>query len=145
MVTSAEKKRGAWAILVVRPGALGDGLRALLSALPPIAEVVLVHDTHITLWTHPEQGPTLFLIDASLAGDELPELLRQIRATWPDTRLVVLTESVQRKAAIETTGADAVFLEGTPATVLFAAIDSLLNSRADSPGISAARGQGSRT
>ncbi len=57
MITSAEKKRGAWAILVVRPGALGDGLRALLSALSPIAEVVLGHDTTITWWTPRNRDP----------------------------------------------------------------------------------------
>ena len=84
--------------------------------------------------------PTVVLADLSLVPGRLPQLLDQLRACSPTTKLLLLSTHDQASAArfaLES-GADGVVLERSIATDLHPAIDAALaNQRFVSPGIGA--------
>lgn len=102
------------------------GLQALLTAVPQIEIVDLADDGPAALRMDPEYQLALVLLDINLHGDEVPIVLRQIKARWPKTRCLVLADNVRQQQAARDAGADSALLKGFPAEQLFVTIEGLL-------------------
>lgn len=114
-------------LIVARPGSLRDGLRALLTASRRIELIEEAEDEAEVLGIVVERRPAVVLLDASLAPAGTRTLLDRIRVISPETRRVVLAESVQQKREIEAPGADVVLLHGAPAATLLLTIEKYLS------------------
>jgi len=114
------------ALIVARPGRVRDGLQALLTTVPQIGTVDLADDGPSALRMVRRRHPALVLLDINLHDDEVSTLLRQIKARWPQTRCLVLADSVRLQQMARDAGADSVLLKGFPAAQLFATIEGLL-------------------
>jgi DNA-binding NarL/FixJ family response regulator len=114
------------ALIVAHPGPVRDGLRALLTAIPQVESSKEVDDASSALRIVKEHHPALVLISVDLSGDEVWDLLRQIKAERPQTRSILLVNDVQQQRLAQAAGADGVLLEGSPASKLSTTIKSLL-------------------
>jgi DNA-binding NarL/FixJ family response regulator len=114
------------ALIVAHPGPVRDGLRALLTAIPRIASLREIDDAASALRAVEQHRPALILISVGSPGDEVWDLLPQIKARYPRTRSILLVDDVQQQQLAQAAGADGVFLKGAPASRLSATIKHLL-------------------
>jgi DNA-binding NarL/FixJ family response regulator len=115
------------ALIVARPGPVRDGLRALLTAIPQVASSREIDDVSSALRVVEEHCPTLVLISVDSPGDEVWNLVAQIRTRCPRTRSILLVDDVQQQQLAQAAGGDGVLLKGAPASRLSATIKRLLN------------------
>ena len=115
------------ALIVARPGPVRDGLRALLTAIPRIASLREIDDAASALRAVEQHRPVLVLISVGSPGDEVWDLLPQIKAGYPRTRFILLVDDVQQQQLAQAAGAEGVFLKGAPASRLSATIKHLLH------------------
>jgi len=66
----------------------------------------------------------LILVDCELPGTDLPELLRTLRETCPDTKIIALSGRVDTRQRAQKAGADAFVSKGDPPERLLSAIQS---------------------
>ncbi len=118
-------------LLAAAPGPLHDGLQAALGAIPQVTLTEQVGDAASVLGRVAESCPALVVLDDALRGDTTLLLLKLIKAVAPGTRCLVLTDDARRLSIAAADGADAVMLQGTPPTELFALIERLLDRRGD--------------
>ena len=114
-------------LIVARSGSLRDGLRALLTTSRRIELLGEAEDEAEVLRIVAEGRPAVVLLDASLAPGGARALLDQIREISPETRRVVLAETVQQKKEIEAPGAAVVLLHGSPAATLLLTVEGYLS------------------
>jgi two-component system response regulator DesR len=114
-------------LIVARPGPVRDGLRALLTAIPQVANLKEIDDASSALLVVEEHRPALVLISVDVPGDEIWSLLAQIKAKHPQTRSILLVNDIQQQQLAQTANADGVLLKGTPASKLSAMIKNLLH------------------
>ena len=113
-------------LLVARPGPLRTGLRAVLQAIPQIAEIDELDQASAILPHLADHHPALLVLTADPWPDVVPAVVQQIRAEALPVRCLVVATSVPGQQAAATAGADAVLLEGAPAAEVFATVKRLL-------------------
>lgn len=114
------------AMIVARPGRRRESLRALLMAAPQVATVAQVNDWPQALRESAGCPPALVVVDIDLSADEVQTLVRQLKARWPQTPSIILTDTIRQQEAAEAAGADAALLKGFSATELFVTMEELL-------------------
>ena len=114
------------ALIAASPDSLRYSLHALLSGLPSIAAVQSVEDTRSMLTVLTNAQPQLVVLDVNLLRHETRPLLALIKAIAPQTRTVVLVDTIEQQQALQAASADMVLLKGYPAAELFASIERLL-------------------
>lgn len=122
--------QGVSVLIVVRPGALQEGLRALLATIPRITLVGEVRDSLSVPGIAATYRPALVVLEASVLEGVAGSLLEQIRRGSPDTRHIILARDVHQQQEVSAAGADAVLLEGALAAQLVATVEGLLSERA---------------
>ena len=115
------------ALIATRPGPLQNGLVALMTTMPQVNAVIVAEEAASALRMIADHLPTLVLLEMALPGEGTGTLLKQIKATWPLTRCIVLANDVPQQQEAEAAGADVVLLKGFPAARLIAAIERLLS------------------
>ena len=113
-------------LMVVGPGPLRDGLRALLMAIPQVESLKEVNDASSALSATRGFPPSLVLVNADPPADQIWDLLEQIKAEWPQTRSILMVDDTQQQQLAQAAGADCVLLKGVPASKLCTTIKSLL-------------------
>jgi DNA-binding NarL/FixJ family response regulator len=113
-------------LLVGRPGRLRDALQSLVSVAPGLDRLVTADTGLLALKVVREARPTLVLVGSDLPEGDVVELIRQIKATWPEMGCLVLTDSVQARRQALAAGADRVLSAGLPTGQLFSAIQDVL-------------------
>ena len=115
-----------FALIVAGPGALQNGLLALMTAMPNMEVVGEADDASAALEMVAQHRPNLVLLDTNLPGNEPSALLRQIKYNWPATRCIALADDVQHQQESKAAGADIALVKGFAPTQLIAAVDRLL-------------------
>ena len=121
------KTRHTSVLIIARPGSLRDGLRALLTTSRRIELIEEAEDEADILRIIAEGRPAVVLLDASLAPGGARTLLDKIRQLSPETRRIVLAETVLQKQEIEAPGAEVVILHGSPAATLLLTVEAYLS------------------
>jgi DNA-binding NarL/FixJ family response regulator len=116
----------ASALIIARPGALREGLRAALAAMPALNSVEEADNTSLALSRFASYEPVLVLLNAVEPDDLILVAYRWIKARWPKARCVVLTDTVRQQRKVRAAGADSVLIKGFVPQKLFAALDRLL-------------------
>ena len=81
-------------LVAVKSRSLRDALQAVLTLVPRIGTISQTCDVSSTLKTVIDLDPALVLLDAGLLGDGVFSLVRTIKAGGPDSRCLVLADSV---------------------------------------------------
>ena len=115
------------ALIATRPGPLQNGLVALMTTMPQVNAVIVAEEAASALRMIADHLPSLVLLEMALPGEGTGTVLKQIKATWPLTRCIVLANDVRQQQEAEAAGADIVLLKGFPAAKLIAAIERLLS------------------
>ena len=68
----------------------------------------------------------------SLPSEEMWKAVKQIKAEWPQTQCIVITDTIRQQGMAQASGADGVLLKGFAAETLFTAVDEVL-MRVDKP------------
>jgi DNA-binding NarL/FixJ family response regulator len=114
------------ALVVARPSPLRDGLAALLWSIPGLHAIYQVDNASSALLALTRYRPALILVDADLPEEDVWLLLEQLKLLWPQTRCVVLTDTVWPTLQSEAASAYEVLLKGYPAAKLSTVLEQLL-------------------
>jgi DNA-binding NarL/FixJ family response regulator len=114
------------ALIATRPGSLQSGLVALMTTMPQVNAVIVAEEAVSALRMIAEHLPTLVLLEMALPGEETRTVLKQIKATWPLVRCIVLADDVRQQQEAKAAGADGVLLKGFSAAKLIATVEELL-------------------
>ncbi len=113
-------------LIISRPDPLRNSLKALLMAIPSIGAIHQADDLPAALRALTEHYPALVLLDINLPGESLSTLLKWLKANEPQSRRLVLADTVQQQQDALAAGADVALLKGFPAAELLAIIAELL-------------------
>lgn len=103
-----------------------DGLRAMLLERNLTVDAA-VPDVTTLLAATPAAPPDLVLLDIDLPGLAAPATIQQVSATWPATRIVILTEEDHPSLpALFHNGADGYLLKSLPADAFFDALAQIV-------------------
>jgi len=102
-----------------------DGLRALLQAWPGIEVIGEAANGGDAVGMAGELQPAVVLMDLRMPVVDGVEATRDIKARWPQVKVVVLTIYPIRRAEALAAGADAVLLKGCSMDELLKAIVEL--------------------
>jgi DNA-binding NarL/FixJ family response regulator len=119
-------RRRVTTLLIARPGALRDSLKALLMALPQIAAVKVADNAASALSMVETYHPALTVLDSNLSGGQGWRLLKQIKRRWPYIQCVVLVDTVQHLRHAEAMGATKAVVKGYPAAKLSVTLERML-------------------
>ena len=114
------------ALVITKPGHLRNGLRSLLRTVPQIEIIAEAHDPSVLLKMREEIHPELIFIDASILDEANWIAITSLKAEWPHTRVLVLTENDQQSRAAQDAGADFMLPQGFPAAQLVNLIENSL-------------------
>jgi DNA-binding NarL/FixJ family response regulator len=95
-------------MIVAKPSRRRDSLRAMLKAIPHLRIIGQVDDCPSALRIISKHLVKLILLDCNLDDEEIWTLLQQIKTKWPQTRCLVLVETVQQQQMAKAAGADDV-------------------------------------
>ncbi|HNT74037.1 MAG TPA: hypothetical protein PKH77_03340 [Anaerolineae bacterium] len=116
----------AVACIVAQPGPMRSSLQMLMTTMPQVAVVNAVGDAGALLGLGNEQQPDLILLDPHRSDTPVSNAVQQIQSRCPQTRCLVLADSVQQQQEAEAAGAHRVLLKGLSGARLSAAIEGLL-------------------
>ena len=114
------------ALIVARPGALRAGLSGLLSAMPEIAVVSAAGDLDGALKYVMQHCPSLALFGLEELDDVHLAKVESMKDACPQMKTIVLVERIKADAALETSGIDAVLMQGVRASRVTETISTLL-------------------
>lgn len=114
------------ALVISQPGHLRNGLQSLLRTIPQIEIIAESQDPSVLLKMENDIHPDLLIIDA-IVIDEINWLaIANLKAGWPKTKMLILTDNnLQEMKAIEA-GADFSLPKGFPASALVTLIENSL-------------------
>lgn len=117
------------ALIVASPGPLREGLRAVLTALPHLDEVLEVDNATAAVSLFAGRTPALVLFSTGSDGSNTPEGCRRIKLYWPDSPCLVLVDTVGLEPVAKAAGADLVLVKGVRPEKLLGRIERLLAER----------------
>lgn len=117
----------AYVLIMAKPGSLRRGLQSLISALNGIRAVGLVDHHAAALQMTQELHPALAILESDTSGNQILETLREIKHLSPQTKCIVLVDTVEKQQQAHLFGADAVILQGTAPDELVFTLEFLLN------------------
>ena len=116
------------------------GLRALLSTFSDVEVVCEAQDGREAVQLVEECQPDVVLMDIRMPNWDGLQATRQIKARWPEIRIIALTIRATSRAAALSAGADGFLLKGCASEELFAEIQCL--GKSDKPEPAEVRRQG---
>lgn len=119
------------ALVIAKIDPIGDSLLVLLQSLPQIETVRRTRTFPAARQSLEHLHPTLVLLDADSREHKLIETVREIKLSWPETRVIALVENESQQQTARLTGADAAFIKGIQAKKLLDATELLLQAEND--------------
>lgn len=104
------------------------GLRALLSTFSDVEVVCEAQDGREAVQLVEECQPDIVLMDIRMPIWDGIQATRQIKARWPEVRIIALSIRATSRAAALSAGADGFLLKGCASEELFAEIHCLARS-----------------
>lgn len=116
-----------YVLIMAKPGSLRRGLQSLISSLSGIRAVGLVDHHSAAVQMTLELHPALAILESDASGNQILETVREIKHLSPQTKCMVLVDSVEKQKQAHLFGADAVILQGTSPEELVFTVEFLLN------------------
>lgn len=124
------KKQFIAALIVTRSIPLGEGLDALLKAIPQIDQVEITKRLEEALQKIQARKPGIVLLDAVLSGDKTQSLLEKIKTISPETQRVLLVDHV-RDMKWTPQHAEAILIKGVSPSAVATIVTHLLLTKGD--------------
>ncbi len=121
------------ALIIAGPGALQNGLLALITTVPQISAALVAEDASSALRMVENHQPALIILDMSIP--KVGDVVRQIKTQYPNIHLIVLAEDTAQEKEGEACGVDSVLLKGFSAQKMIALIEGLLDQRVNTPSV----------
>ena len=109
------------AFLMITSRELAMGLAALLLSIPPLRHVERLNKG---------RQPALVVLDSDTLGLATMAIVQSVRDISPETRTIVLSDSVAESRQLTSDGVESVVVKGMGASSLVDAIESLLSDGA---------------
>lgn len=122
-------------LIVAKAGLLQNGLLALMATIPQVNVLGEADSAPAALEMMREYRPRLVLLNTDLPGEEEWDVLRHIRARWPNMGCIVLADDAQQQKEAQAAGADVVLLKGIPPAQIIAAVEGLASRRKTGGGV----------
>ena len=113
-------------LLIAPPGRLRDGFRAILGAIPWVANVTCVSGGAGSYQAFLEKQPSLVFVDVDTLGDKGVQIVKRIRTACQNTRIVAIVATWRQREQAQRAGADAVLFSGFSNEKLYQAMTELL-------------------
>lgn len=114
------------AMIIARPSRLRDGLETLIAAIPQIDAITLVDDGLASSAVVAELCPALVLLDAAAFNDDCEPAVSVVKAAYPNTKCILLVDSLNELHGPQANDADRVLLKGFSGPKLHRIIGELL-------------------
>jgi DNA-binding NarL/FixJ family response regulator len=114
----------ALVLMIGVPGRIQESLRTMLKAVPDL-EVLEVEQGHWPSAKLRQEKPDLVLLDSGLPAEEVA----WIKANWPSTGCLVLSDTTGQMQRAKAAGADAALLRGFTGNEFFATLRGLLKDK----------------
>lgn len=124
------KKQIIAALIATRSIPLGEGLDALLKAIPQIDEVEIITSLEKALQKIEARKPEIVLLDVALSGNKAQALLEKIVSLSPETQRVLLVDDVQDVKWMPQY-AEAILIKGVSPSAVATIVTNLLLSKGD--------------
>ena len=121
------------ALLITASRDLAIGLAALLLSIPPLRHVERVHGpTAFRQRLATDRQPALLVLDTDQLGEATSGVIETMRAVSPETRCLILSNSVAESRELASSGIEPVVIKGADPVGLVATITNLLGDTASS-------------
>ena len=121
------ESNGNVVFVTTAPGPLMDSLKALLSTIPQIEQVISLDDATTLLQMVAETRPRLVLLDYDSVAAEISNILGQTRMQSPDTHYIILVDSIEEQHRVAIAKDVTVLFKGSSPTKLFSAVENVLS------------------
>ncbi len=115
-------------LIAARTGAMQEVLSFFLSSVVGVQIAGTASDALSTLELVKAHRPALVIIDGNLPENNVSDLVRQIKAGQPKTKIIVLANGTWQEQEFMTVGADAVLHRGVALTKITDVITQLTYS-----------------
>lgn len=109
-------------LLAARPGPMRDALLSFLRSQPDLCIIAMTNDISTALDLAHQQIPDLVMVDTDFPGDSWLDLLENLPKEQPQTRYLVLAETLEQQQVALKAGASHAMLKGMPGEWLKQAI-----------------------
>jgi len=116
-------------LLAGPPGLLRDGIKKILSELPDLEVVGEVSDAQALFDSLEELSPCLLILDTSLSNFGGIEVVRELKSSFHDTKVLLLTTASNQVYLCHamSAGVEGYLLKEDPASELLTAVTTILN------------------
>ena len=119
-------------LIIARPGVLRESLSALLTTMPEINVVSATNDLDSAFEFVSMCQSMICIMDFSNQVDDKEQKIDQLKSIWPETKTILLVDTVEAKEEAETHGFDKVVINGSSVQQLTKTIsDCIQGSVAD--------------
>jgi DNA-binding NarL/FixJ family response regulator len=123
----SHESNGNVVFVTTASGPLMDSLKALLSTIPQIEQVISLEDATTLLHVMAEYKPRLIVLDYDSVTSEIGNILGQTRMQSPDTHFIILVDSIEEQHRVEMAEDVTVLLKGSSPTKLFSAVENVFS------------------
>jgi DNA-binding NarL/FixJ family response regulator len=124
---STENIKQTPVLLVIHPGRINDGLRALLRTIPEIGTIYQATDGCSAAQIITQNHPGLVLWESKLFQNDMQGIAQRIKTVFPDIRCILLIDNLRQQSLAEMAGADTVLLSGFSAWEFLLTVENLLS------------------
>ncbi|MCG8347383.1 MAG: hypothetical protein MI924_06335 [Chloroflexales bacterium] len=115
------------ALILAQSDRLRNSLLVLLRAIPQLDHISAEKRLLAAPAGTYSHSPELVVLDCDGASPQLLLQLVQLRACWPQTRLIALVDHEMEQHAVQDAGADVALIKGVLAARLLTTIETLLD------------------
>ena len=108
---------------------LHEGLGSLLTSIPEIRILDQARSAEQATGIIRNQSPDLIVLDVEGLGEEVLELLAMLKKDHPNTKSLLLVESMRQQTQAQVAGADVALIKGYPADELIKTAKALMALR----------------
>lgn len=110
---------------------LACGMSALLLSIPPLRRVERLPRPDVVLdRLTAARPPVLVVLDTDQMGEAAPDVVQTVVAIAPETRYLVLSNTIAESRALASSGIGPVVVKGEDPAILVGAIERLLGGAA---------------
>ncbi len=121
------------AFLMIGSRDLAAGLAALLLSIPPLRHVERLRGPEAMVdWLNKGRQPALVVLDSNALGAAATAVVQTVRDISPETRTIVLSDTVEELRQLTSNGVESVVVKGVDAPTLIGTIENLLGDSAAS-------------
>jgi DNA-binding NarL/FixJ family response regulator len=113
-------------LIVSTRQSLQEGLEALLASIPEVGNLEHAHSAEQAMSIIENETPDLIVLDLEGFGEKVLGLLATRQKENPNSKSLVLVESLRQQTHVQVAGADVALVKGYPAHELVDTVQALL-------------------